>query len=169
MSLEKQLKLVFKMSERGKEVNWSKLPNASPKPKRLHLEEDDCDGLFHCPVQSCNHDGFTTQRGCRKHIKNKHRWYYYFDEKPDSAQVKSLHDQENKNEATDQKIPGKIRTVASFDTTRDIAKNFLSWLTGSGGGCKSDRQAQQIVSKCLLSFSNFVAKTKKSSVGHCRL
>lgn len=149
MSLEKQLKLVFKMSKRGEEVNWSKLPNASPKPKRLHLEEDDCDGLFHCPVQSCNHDGFTTQRGCRKHVKNKHRWYYYFDEKPDNAQVKSLHDQEKKNEANDQKIPRKIRTVASFDTTSDIAKNFLSWLTGSGGGCKSDRQAQQIVSKCL--------------------
>ena len=31
----------------------------------------------------------------------------------------------------------------------NIAKNFFSWLTGSGGGCKSDRQAQQIVSKCL--------------------
>ena len=24
-----------------------------------------------------------------------------------------------------------------------------SWLTGSGGGCKSDRQAHQIVSRCL--------------------
>ena len=63
------------MSKRGVEIDWSKLPNASPKPKRLHLEEDDSDGLFHCPVQGCKHDGFTTQRGCRKHAKNKHRWY----------------------------------------------------------------------------------------------
>jgi len=30
-----------------------------------------------------------------------------------------------------------------------IAQDFLSWLTGSGGGCKSDRQAHQIVSRCL--------------------
>ena len=52
------------------EIDGSKLPNASPKPKRLHLEEDDSDGLFHCPVQDCEHDGFTTQRGCRKHAKN---------------------------------------------------------------------------------------------------
>ena len=43
------------MNKRGKDMNWSKLANASPKPKRLHLEEDDCDGLFHCPVQICNH------------------------------------------------------------------------------------------------------------------
>ena len=42
-----------------------------------------------------------------------------------------------------------MRTVATFDKTSNIAKNFMSWLTGSGGGCKSDRQAQQIVNRCL--------------------
>ena len=142
---------MLKMNKRGKDVNWSKLANASPKPKRLHLEEDDCDGLFHCPVQICNHDGFTTQRGCRKHVKSKHSWYYYFDEKPDSAQIDTLNvDETDKCEASDQKItPRKSRAIASFDSTNKIAKNFFSWLTGSGGGCKSDRQAQQIVSKCL--------------------
>ena len=142
---------MLKMNKRGKDVDWSKLANASPKPKRLHLEEDDCDGLFHCPVQICNHDGFTTQRGCRKHVKNKHSWYYYFDEKPDSAQIDTLNvDETDKCEASDQKItPRKSRAIASFDSTNKIAKNFFSWLTGSGGGCKSDRQAQQIVSKCL--------------------
>ena len=57
------------MSKREDDIDWSKLANASPKPKRLHLEEDDCDGLFHCPVQACNHDGFNSQRGCRKHVK----------------------------------------------------------------------------------------------------
>ena len=139
------------MNKRGKDVNWSKLANASPKTKRLHLEEDDCDGLFHCPVQICNHDGFTTQRGCRKQVKNKHSWYYYFNEKPDSTQIDSLHvDQNNKCEAIEQKIPPrKSRAIASFDPTNNIAKNFFSWLTGSGGGCKSDQQAQQIVNKCL--------------------
>ena len=46
LSLEKQLRLVFKMSKRGEEVNWSKIPNASPKPKRLHLEEDVCESFL---------------------------------------------------------------------------------------------------------------------------
>ena len=140
---------MLKMNKRGKDVNWSMLKNASPKPKRLHLEEDDCDGLFHCPVQICKHDGFTTQRGCRKHVKNKHSWYYYFDEKPDSVQIESFDDQANNNTATDQTTARKMRTVATFEKTSNIAKNFLSWLTGSGGGCKSDRQAQQIVNRCL--------------------
>ena len=137
------------MNKRVKDVNWSKLANASPKPKRLHLEEDDCDGLFHCPVQICNHDGFTTQRGCRKHVKNKHSWYYYFDEKPNSAQMESFHNQSKKIEANDRTIPRATRAIASFDLKNNIAKSFFSWLTGSGGGCKSDRQAQQIVSRCL--------------------
>ena len=124
---------MLKMNKRGKDVNWSMLANASPKPKRLHLEEDDCDGLFHCPVQICKHDGFTTQTGCRKHVKSKHSWYYYFDEKPDSVQIESFDGQANNNNtATDQKTARKMRTVATFDKTSNIAKNFLSWLTGSG-------------------------------------
>ena len=47
-------------------IDWSKKDGASPKPKRLHLEEDESDHLYHCPVLHCNHDGFSTQRGCRK-------------------------------------------------------------------------------------------------------
>ena len=113
---------MLKMNKRGKDVDWSKLANASPKPKRLHLEEDDSDGLFHCPVQICNHDGFTTQGGCRKHVKSKHSWYYYFDEKPDSAQIDTLNvDETDKCEASDQKItPRKSRAIASFDSTNKI-------------------------------------------------
>lgn len=130
------------MNKRGVEIDWSKLENASPKPKRLHLEEDDSDGLFHCPVQDCNHDGFTTARGCRKHAKNKHRWYFYFDEKPDITQIESGQQKSNKMEVSDHKIPPKSRRVVSFAMSSEIAQDFLSWLTGSGRGCKSDRQAQ---------------------------
>ena len=131
------------------EIDWSKLPNASPKPKRLHLEEDDPDGLFHCPVQGCKHDGFTTQRGCRKQAKNKRRWYFYFDEKPNITQTEACQQQSNKNDANDDKTSLKIRRALSFDKSSKIAQDFLSWLTGSGGGCKSDRQAHQIVSRCV--------------------
>ena len=136
MSLEKQLRLVFKMSKRGEEVNWLKIPNASPKPKRLHLEEDDCDGLFHCPVQTCSHEGFTTQRGCRKHVRNKHRWYYYFDEKPDSAQIESLHNQESKHEADGEKIPRKIRTVVPLTLKATLLRIFLHGSLALAGAAK---------------------------------
>ena len=55
------------MSKKCK-VNWSDIDGASPKPKRLHLEKDEGDSLYHCPIQECDHDGFQSQRGCRKHV-----------------------------------------------------------------------------------------------------
>ena len=143
---------------RRDEIDWFKLANGSPKPKRLHLEDDDSDGLFHCPVQNCNHEGFTTQRGCRKHVKTKHRWYLYFDEKPDSTHVEAC--QSNQNEGNEQAIPHNIRVAAFFDMSSDIARDFLSWLTSSGGGYKSDRQAQQIVSRC-LKFLKYCCKDEE--------
>ena len=132
---------------RSTETNWSKVPSASPKPKRLHLEEDDLDGLFHCPVKDCNHDGFVSQRGCRKHVKRKHGWFIYFDEKP--QHVPNQEEKSPKKEENDTSPTLTARSVPTFDRSGVIVEDLLSWLTGSGGGCKSDRQAQQIVSKCL--------------------
>ena len=62
-------------NKRGKDVNWSKLANETS-------------------LRS-NHDEFTTQGGCRKHVKNKRSWCYYFDGKPDSAQIDTLNVNEN--------------------------------------------------------------------------
>ena len=86
----------------------------------------------------------------RKHIKNKHSWYYYFDEKPDTAQIDTLNvDETRECEAIDQKITRrKSRPIVFFDPTNKIAKNVFSWLTDSGWGCKSDQHPQQINSKC---------------------
>ena len=89
-------------------VRASIIANESPKPKRLHLEEDDSDGLYHCPMQACNHDGFTTLRGCRKHTKNKQPWYYYFDEKPNATQIEPLHKQSNDTDDNNHKTEPKI-------------------------------------------------------------
>ncbi|EDO29845.1 predicted protein [Nematostella vectensis] len=131
------------MVKQGNVINWSLLPNAAKKPKRMHLEEDENDGLFHCPVPDCHNDGFGTQRGCRKHVKKKHPWFYYFDEKPSDSDIEASRSQMEKEK-------GQRRSgVPSFDMSCTFAEQFTAWLKGSGGGCKSDRQAQQLVSKCL--------------------
>ena len=44
---------MFKMSKEGEEVDRS----MHRLNQRDHFEGDDCDGLFHCPVHTCNHDG----------------------------------------------------------------------------------------------------------------
>ena len=105
------------------------------------MEEDDLDGLFHCPVKDCNHDGFVSQRGCRKHVKRKHGWFIYFDEKP--QHVPNQDETSPKKEENDTSPILTARSVPTFDRSSVIVQELLSWLTGSGGGCKSDRQAQQ--------------------------
>ena len=70
-------------------VDWKSVDGAFPKPRRLHLVEGS-DGLIRCPIAGCDHPGFSSRRGCRKHAKTKHSWYYYFDEKPKLTEDKSL-------------------------------------------------------------------------------
>ena len=135
------------MSKKCK-VNWSDIDGASPKPKRLHLEKDEADSLYHCPIQECDHDGFQSQRGCRKHVNTKHSWFFYFDEKPDSKEM----DFPMKNTIQDQTsetTKHAVKLLPSFSSSCDIGEVFTKWLTGSGGGCKKDRTAQQIVTRCL--------------------
>ena len=102
------------MSKRSRDIEWSKVSGALPKPKRLHLEEDEQDGLFHCPVPTCNHDAFATQRGCRKHVKKNHLWFYYFDEQPDLSQTNSNSGDEQE---TTQIMENTKKSVACFDIT----------------------------------------------------
>jgi len=123
------------MSKKCK-VNWSDIDGASPKPKRLHLEKDETDSLYHCPIQECDHDGFQSQRGCLKHVKTKHSWFFYFDEKPSSKEVTDLLNvarnfpiestsQGQTSETT--KHAGKL--LPSFLLSCDIAEVFTKWLT----------------------------------------
>ena len=81
---------VPKMSKRSRDIEWSKISGALSKPKRLHIEKDEEDGLFHCPVPTCNQHAFVTQRKRRKHVKKNHPWFYYFDEQPDLSQTNSM-------------------------------------------------------------------------------
>ena len=57
-----------KMSKANRKIDWSDIDGAFPKPKRLHLEKNDADSVYHCPIQLCEHEGFQSQRGCRKHV-----------------------------------------------------------------------------------------------------
>ena len=69
------------MSNKNK-VDWSNIEDALPKPKRLRLKKDKADSSYYCPIQECQHEGFQSQRGCKKHVHKKHSWFLYFDEKP---------------------------------------------------------------------------------------
>ena len=52
------------------------------------------------------------------------------------------------------------RVLPSFSFSSQIGELFTKWLTGSGGGCKKDRAAQQIVKRC-LKFLKFCCKDEE--------
>ena len=134
------------MSKKCK-VHYSDIDGASPKPKRLHLEKDEVDSLYHCPIQECDRDGFQSQSGCRKHVNTKHSWFYS-DEKPNSKEIDFP--MENKiQDQTSEITKHAVKLLPSFSSLCDIGEVFTKWLTGSGGGCKKDRTAQRIVTRCL--------------------
>ena len=135
------------MSKKCK-INWSNIDGASPKPKRLHLEKDETDRLFHCPIQACDHDGFQSQRGCRKHVNIKHSWFFYFDEKPDLGGLAACAKQGASDVKSSEITMQTARVLPSFLVSSRIGESFTKWLTGSGGGCKKDHSAQQIVKRC---------------------
>jgi len=85
------------------------------------------------------------QRGCRKHVNTKHSWFFFFDDKPDVSSTKELADDDTSGEITKQ----TARVLPSFSVSSQICELFTKWMTGSGGGCKKDRTAQQIVKRCL--------------------
>ena len=142
-----QFNLKGKMSKKCK-INWSNIDGASPKPKRLHLEKDETDRLFHCPIQACDHDGFQSQRGCRKHVNIKHSWFFYFDEKPDLGGLAACSKQGAGDVKSSEITMQTARVLPSFLVSSRIGESFTKWLTGSGGGCKKDHSAQQIVKRC---------------------
>ena len=143
------------MSKKCK-VTWSDIDGASPKPKRLHLEKDQTDSLYHCPIQECDHDGFQSQRGCRKHVNTKHSWFFYFDEKPTDSKLATNSSEIPKKSSTSgtdddishASMKHSARLIPSFSPSGQIGEEFTNWLTGSGGGYKKDRPAQQIVNRC---------------------
>jgi len=38
------------------EVEWSNIDGTLLKAKLLHLEKDEADSLYHCPIQVCDHE-----------------------------------------------------------------------------------------------------------------
>ena len=90
--------------------------------KEHHLEKDEADSLYHCPIQECEHDGFQSQRGCTKHVSTKHSWFFYFDERPNSKQVtKSLTTGRNEDE-TSETTKHNVKLLSLFHYHVTLAK-----------------------------------------------
>ena len=150
------LGLNISMAKRKETIIWSEISGALSKPKRLHLEKD-IEGSCKCPVPECHHEGFTTQRGCRKHVKVKHQWFIYFNEKPN---LENLPEKEELSTEVLDESRSDTSSLLTFPTSCEIGEQFNKWLTSCGGGSKSQRQAHQILSR-VFKFFKFCCEDKE--------
>ena len=148
---------------RLKIFEWKTARGSSSKLKRLHLKREVLSDIFHCPVAACDHPGFTTDRGCRKHVTQRHSWWFFFNEKPNADKVFS-----------DKLMPTRLdcncyckrrastSTMPSFEMTSRFDKDFSHWFTSDWGGSKSAEQATQIAGR-LLKFLHFCSPDPDSN------
>ena len=118
-------------------IEWRRLPGAFAKPRRLQVQKI-IDSLYCCLTDFCDHSGFLSQRGCRKHTKTKHGWHFYFDNKPkfgdDPIKAKSKEFCSPDRRPKQQKMP-------SFSTSTVVAVEFQHWLESTAGRRKAKSQA----------------------------
>ena len=129
---------------------WKGAIGATKKPKRSKLLSHN--GLFICPVVSCESEPYQSKRGCRKHVFTKHGWYYYFEEKPDIAKVFSEFNTRRNNYQPSKLV--KTSNMPMFIKTCVVGVNFKKWLQSPGGEGKSENQADQLLCK-VLKYLNY--------------
>ena len=127
------------MSSRMLCFNWFNLDGARKKKRKLYLEADD-DGMYLCPVAVCLHVGFKSQRGLRKHITNKHEWYYFFDTQPSVKREEAENRLPERRKASTHKQP-------AFAIDNGCGLEFVRWLQTPCGGGKVLKEAKQIAKR----------------------
>ncbi|XP_057289972.1 uncharacterized protein LOC130656435 isoform X1 [Hydractinia symbiolongicarpus] len=126
---------------------WKEALGASMRSKRLKLMPDK-DNRFCCPVADCDSESYGSKRGCRKHVYNRHGWFYYFDKRPNIDEVLPHFSTRNRIKDPQRKRASTF-SMPSFAKTCNLAVAFRTWLKSPGGGGKDHSQADQITCKVL--------------------
>ena len=136
-------------------VDWKALNGAAHGKRKLIIREND-KHMFTCPVKLCLHGDFKSTRGLRKHIDNKHQWYYYFDEQPAI-----------KREDIDDFQPAKKKVCTSskpaFSLIEGIGQDFLAWLCTTCGGGKNEKEARQTGNRVMKFFMQAVGNNESDN------
>ena len=109
-------------------VVWSTVSGAMKCKQRLSLKPDDT-GIVKCPVNDCQHDGFRSVCGARKHIRNKHPWYFHFDEFP----MLQKSNESNVHFTAEMMKKAKRRRISTahippFTIETGLGKELVDWL-----------------------------------------
>lgn len=117
-------------------VQWKAINGAAVKKRKLHLAKN-ADDIYQCPVETCLHSGFKSERGLRKHINVNHSWYYWFDKQPPFNRCDATERTEADTKKTTHKMP-------AFSLECGMGLEFMNWLQTTCGGDKDKKEALQI-------------------------
>eukprot|EP00111_Clytia_hemisphaerica_P016290 TCONS_00048239-protein len=123
-------------------VDWRSINGSANGKRKLSFNGNE-KGKYTCPAKLCLHSDFASTRGLRKHIDNKHPWYYYFDEQPDVKRE----DVELNQPAFKRKASTSSKPYYSID--EGIGKAFYKWLTTTCGGGKNERESKQVAKRAM--------------------
>ena len=123
------------MSKKMLHIDWKSVDGAAVKRRMLKFVRNG-DGLFPCPIATCLHLGFKSDRGARKHVNTVHPWYLFFDQQP-LINRSDFHARDQvRRKSTTHNIP-------AYSLTEGMGKEFLDWLKTPCGGGKTTNQALQ--------------------------
>ena len=136
-------------------VDWATFQGAAVKRRMLRLLAN-AGGIYMCPVDNCLHLGFKSQRGLRKHIENRHGWYFFFDEQPALNRSEVILQEKVKLKQTTHKMP-------AFSLEDGSGRDFLQWLTTTCGGGKDKKEAVQIARRSMKFLMASLGETEVES------
>ena len=128
-------------------MDWSKVDGARQQKRTLILRESK-DKTYTCPVKCCENRTFFSKRGCRKHVDTKHRWYYYFDEKPSERLIEQGIKQQQSSHGASKfgdglKKRADTTKMPYYSISSGIGKKYIDWLCAVCGGGMLESQATQ--------------------------
>lgn len=77
-------------------------------------------------MQICDQDTFTTQIGCRKHVKNKHGWFYYFDSEPNDCKTTATPENREDSGKTSMSLYHIATIVSHFSVIGKLLESCLA-------------------------------------------
>jgi len=132
-------------------VNWKALDGATHGKRPLIIRPNN-QGLFTCPISLCLHSDFKSSRGLRKHVSNKHPWYYYFDQQP----ILKREEMVLKKKAVTAGKP-------AFSLEEGIGLRFVLWLCTSCGGGKNRKEARHIAKRAMKFFMHALGSNENDN------
>ena len=133
-------------------VDWQRVKGAAIRKRILRLKAN-ADGFFICPIVTCLHVGFKSDRGLRKHIDTIHPWYFYFDKQPEINRDNVIRIDKEKRKCS-------THTVPAFTLEEGVGKDFLTWINTPCGGGKSMKQGIQIARRGMKFLMVSVGETE---------